>query len=483
MPNPFRHQYKANPSRDRRTLIVLIVSTVFIGGFLFYSLLISTRYETREESPFTEENDWGGDLSERLGYDAIELPAQLASQVKESSEVSRVMVEPEPLNYLLGEVADRPFRFFNYVGYTSVPEDVTVDEILAAPDKNRARQFAVKGELLSLEPKSLELPAPLEEVWEGVLKLAPAEGETEPRFVYFHCVEEPSRVRVGDVAQIFGVFFKSFTFPVAGEADVGLQNGPFMIARRLKRSYYYMNVSEIDPNVVRRARDTDDIQMMIVEEEPWFHVASWVKNQDPDKIREEYVEDDDIVDVYTFPSAHRGKVQKFRGKLIALEKVPLEDNPAGIDAYYDGIVHTLDNVTVRLRFIHKPEGVSRSDFVAVRAVFLKLHRYESKADTSPKVPLLVGVSIDRVEFRDETLQTISVVVAGAAVLLVLVFAVSLALGRRSARAFEDAYWERKRNRAQKVLASSPPPTAARGEAGPPSDAAAPEADEDRTEDA
>jgi hypothetical protein len=160
--------------------------------------------------------------------------------------------------------------------------------------------------------------------------------------------------------------------------------------------------------------------------------------------------------VYRLPGAFRGKPVKFRGKLIEMWKVPLEDNPTGLEAYYDGIVHTLDSVTTRIRFVRKPTGVQRGDYVSVRGLFLQNYKYEAQAaETWPQVPLVVGVSIDRIRFEDRTLSHLSVILAGVAGTLFLVLAVSVVLGWRRDRAFEEDYRERRRKRLERRRGASP----------------------------
>jgi len=444
MRNPYGSQVRANPTRDRRTIVFLLASLIFIGGAIFYSLSLSGDRQSRDDSPFTEENDWGGNLTERFGYEPIRLPADLEDQIHEDSEPGRVIKDRAPYDYLLEAVIDRPFRFFNHLGYTYVPGDVSLEQVLADPQANRARQFAVKGTLLSLDTEDLELPAPTDRVWRGTLRIDPAEGE-EPEYAYFETPDEPG-LEVGQIAQVFGIFFKSFDFPVMEGENLALRQGAFFIGKKVKRSYYYETVEELDMSIVRRARDDNPLQMYRIEEEVFYHIASYAKQLDPEEIREKYTEDADMVAVYSLPEGFRGQILKFRGKLIALEKVVLEDNPAALEAYYDGIIMTLDGVTVRVRFVNKPTGVSRSDLVSVRGVFMKKHKYDSRAETAPQVPFFVGITIDHVEFRDETLRHISVAVAIVAALLLVVFTLSLALGRRSARAFEEAYWKRRMER-------------------------------------
>lgn len=447
MLNPYRDPLKSNPGKDRRTMIVLFAATIAITGFLFYSIMVTQQNTVDDGSPFNEQNDWGGNLGDRLGYEKVTLPAELEAEIKEDSVATLVLKDKKPFNYLLDEITDRPFRFFNEVGYSTVPGDVSIAEIMEDPAKHRVEQFAVKGELLSLEPKQLELPAPVDEVWEGRLRVENADGTVS--YAYFESVEEPRKVRVGQVAQVFGLFFKNYHFAVESDGQAGFQTGPFFIARRVKRSYNYLDVQELDMSVVSRARDTEPLERMEVEDEPWYHVASYAKNQDQDAIREEFTEDTELENFLVFPGVHRGETVKFRGKLVALEKVPLEDNPANLEAYYDGIVQSLDSVTTRVRFVNKPTGVARGDLVAVRGVFLKMHKYESRADTAPEVPLIVGITIDKIEFRDETLRDLSIVAAVVAIGLILTLSISLALGRKSAKAFEDAYWKRRKNRLQK----------------------------------
>lgn len=447
MLNPYRDPLKSNPAKDRRTMLVLFAATIAITGFLLYSIMVTQQHSTDDASPFTEQNDWGGNLADRLGYEEITLPAELEAEIKEDSVATLVLKDKKPFNYLLDEVTDRPFRFFNEVGYKTIPGDISIAEIMADPAKHRVEQFAVKGELLSLESKLLELPAPVEEVWEGRLRIDNGDGSVS--YAYFESVEEPRKVRVGQIAQVFGVFFKNYHFAVEADGQAGFETGPFFVARRVKRSYNYLDVQELDMNVVSRARDTEPLERMEVEDEPWYHVASYAKNLDTERVREEFTEDADLENFLVFPGVHRGKTIKFRGKLVALEKVPLEDNPANLDAYYDGILQSLDSVTTRVRFVNKPTGVANGDLVAVRGVFLKMHKYESRADTAPEVPLVVGITIDKIEFRDETLRDLSIVAAVVAIGLVLTLSISLALGRKSAKAFEDAYWKRRKSRLEK----------------------------------
>jgi len=458
MRNPYRDQIQPNPARDRRTMIVLFASTIVLGAFLLYSLFIAGGggSEPIDHTPFTEENDWGGDLRDRLGYEEVSIPAGLESRIRESNEAERLLKEKEPFNYLLGEVADRPFRFFNEVGYTNLPGDITTEEILADPDRHRARQFAIKGTLVSLEVKPLDLPAPLIEVWRGVLRISPTAGG-EPTYVAFENVEQPSRVRVGQVAVLYGVFFKSSHFAVDDDLRKGdFLDGPLMIGRRIKRSYDYLDVDEVDPGVVRRVRDTEPLEKMEIEDEVFFHLASYAMNLDLEEVRTQVTEDSDMLAAYQFPARFRGQMLKFRGTLVQLEKVKLEDNPAGLEAYYDGILHSLDRVHIRVRFVHKPTDVAPGDLVAVRGLFMKVHKYEARAaDAAPEVPFLIGVTIDPIEFRDETLRHISLILGIMAGSLVLVFTISLLVGRKSSQAFEAAQWERKKKRFEKVAAGDP----------------------------
>ncbi len=457
MRNPYREQIQPNPTRDRRTLVVLVASTVVLGGFLMYSMFLAGGgSEPIDHTPFTEENDWGGDLRDRLGYEEISIPAGLESQIRERNEAERLLKDKEPFNYLLGEVADRPFRFFNEVGYTNLPGEITTEEILTDPDLHRARQFAVKGTLIALEMKPLDLPAPLIEVWRGVIRIDGEEG-TEPSYVAFENVESLSRVRVGDIAVLYGVFFKSSHFAVDDDVHRGdFVDGPLMIGRRIKRSYEYLDVQDLDPNIARRVKDQEPLDKMVIEDEVFFHLASYAKNLDVEKVRTETVEDSDMLAAYQFPARFRGQMMKFRGTLVLLEKVKLEDNPAGLDAYYDGILHSMDRVHVRVRFVNKPTNVVPGDLVAVRGLFMKVHKYEARSeDSAPEVPLLIGVSIDPIEFRDETLRDISLVLGIMAGGLLLVFSISLFVGRKSSQAFQEAHWERKKRRFEKMAA---PPT-------------------------
>jgi len=460
MLNPFARRFaEPDPSRDRRTLLLLVLATVVLGGIFLYAVQLAGRKPTAEESTYTEANDWGGDLVETFGYEPVTLPDDLARQIREDP-TGRLHKEKGPYDYLLGEVRDRPFRFFNQRGYTVIPKELSITDLLADPAAHRAEPITVKGTLLHLERKPLVLPAALEEVWEGTLRVDTdvQEGGT-PSFVFFEAVEEPKGLVEGQVAQVYGVFYKAFEFPVEDEQGSRFVVGPFFIARKVVRSYYYLDVKEIDPAVLRRVRDETPLQMEAVDDAAWYHLASYARNQDPDEFRKLHSEDVDMTEVYRFPGAFRGKPVKFRGKLIEIWKVPLEDNPTGLDAYYDSIVHTLDGVTTRIRFVRKPTGVARGDYVSIRGLFLQDFKYEARSDGAwPQVPLVVGISIDRIEFTDKTLSQISLILAGTASVLILVFVVSLALGRRRDRQFEKEYWSRRKKRFERVAGAGPSPS-------------------------
>jgi hypothetical protein len=419
--------------------VALVASIFFWPGSATSPLLPSEGGGDAESIPPSEE------LRTVSGDRPIELPEELRTQIKESTDLERVVRETEPFAYLVAETARRSYRFLASQGF----EKIDPKKVLDSPGAFRAAPVEVKGTLLEFtEIPPPEGSGPVRRLFQGTIELEEKAEDGRPHVAFFALIDEPpGDVEVGLVYRVQGTFFKAYEDLVPQGDSRQHRVGPFVIGKRMMRSYVYETVAELDVDLLNTVdEDPEGDGIETLEFRPYYHALSFVRNRDS---APEAPPEVTWQDLWNDPVGHRGQWVRLVGTVKHIERQDLPDNPAGLTHVYRIILLTGERRLAEVMLPEKPEGIALHDWVTVDGIFFKNHAYENRgtgAGNLTRAPVVIGKSVRIREIDHTVWEQAQQWIGILAIVMLVVFTVALFKDRQGARAFTEAHAARQKRR-------------------------------------
>jgi hypothetical protein len=441
-------------------IVMLVLLLLVIGGSIFIAYFkgISSKSDklTEAEKAPQEKDDFAPPI---LPDEPIQLPPDLATQVKDADSLDRSKVEEAPYRDLMSKVLNREGRFLREVlKYREADHDTLVQE----PEKHRGETYFVRGEMVDFNEFMLDKPfGDFNRIHFGVVK------DNQNNLFWFETLafDDENIFKVGQIIIAEGVFFKNYKYIHTATAKRTLKdlpeqqdNLPMLICKSVRRSFRISEVTTLDKRLVRSAAWKMLPDQEVLETRPLYHLLGYIDNLPKDKVPKKIKTYDDMAGrllVDTKLDKYRGEWVEFWGKLCPIYKHLDDENPAGIKQHYRAYVSTSDRTFVAVFLTEKPRGFKPfKDIVKVRGIFFKPWVYESdRPDGQPvRVPLVVAKSLIKMEFKASIWTTVSMVLM--ALLLVAVFGMAWVIyrERRQIKQHHEAFLKRRRERRLKKIA-------------------------------
>ena len=389
----------------------IIVLGIFFGVLLTFFILFffqsfkPTKVEDRQRT--TEKEDW---VDPRFFAEKeIELPQDLAMQIKESTPDEKVVKEREPFLYLFRAVQRASMEAMSQRGFA----EVTPSQLKKEPASFRAKRVMLKGTLVqTLKESSFMIPGSKE-------RESYVEGRmvTEGEHVIFSLFDMPEEdLDEGDLVKIQGIFFKIYLIiDIDSQGKQVTIDAPYIIGKSLRRTYRYVPATVLDPKIIDGTKDDTFQEVLrkypkdgsgkaerVFETEEFFHILNYTRNLAPEDVKKLNPLPVTSRDLRNNPDQYRGKMVRFKCMIQAMWKVPLSDNPSGASHFYYSLVSTGERVMVTVMFADrdKPKGVEILDYVEITGVFFKKYAFESEEQTIIINPLVIGKDIRRIIVKE-----------------------------------------------------------------------------------
>ncbi len=431
------------------------VALVFLGGVflaLLGALFLWPAFEGGDAVPVPPRTDTRSlETAEELrtvsGDAPIVMPEELRLQIKEERDVDRVVREREPFAFLVAETARRSYRFLASQGF----ERLDPRKVMDSPGAYRASPVEVKGTLLEFT----EIPppdgaGPARRLFQGTIELEEVEKAADGHapVAFFALIDEPpGDVQTGDVYRVQGTFLKIYEDLVPRGDQRLFRAGPFVVGKKMMRSYVVETVSELDMALLDSVdEDPEGDGIETLEFGPYFHALSYVKNAPapPENLPEATWQE-----LWKDPAGHRGKWHRLIGTIKHLERQDLDDNPAGLTHVYRAILLTGDRRLAQVMFPEKPEGVGLHDWVVVEGIFFKNHAYENRGADLGKLtraPVIIAKRVRLGEVDHSVWEEAQIWIGILALVILIVFSVALLGDRKGAQEFMQRYAARRKRR-------------------------------------
>lgn len=439
------------PPRRLRTgerFILLFLALVFLAlvASLFFwpesepsPLLPESGRRDAESLPPAEE------LTTVSGDKPIEFPEALRKEIKEGTDLERVIREKEPFAYLVAETARRSYRYLAAQGF----ERIDPQKVLDSPGAYRASPVEVKGRLLEFtEIPPPEGSGPVRRLFQGALEQEEIAPDGRPHVAFFALIDEPpGDVEVGEIYRVQGTFFKVYEDLVPQGDSRTHRIGPFVVGKKMMRSYVYETVTALDPDLLAEVdEDPEGDGIETLEFRPYFHALSFVKNVEkaPADVREVTWQE-----LWNDPAGHRGKWVRLVGTIKHLEREDLDDNPAGLTHVYRIILLTSERRLAEVMLPEKPNGVALHDWVTVDGISFKNHAYENRGaelGNLTRAPVVIGKTVKIKEIDRSVWEHAQLTIGIMALVMLLAFSIALLSDRKGARAFMESYAARRKRR-------------------------------------
>jgi hypothetical protein len=333
------------------------------------------------------------------------------------------------------------------------------EELRADPVRFRGAPLDVKGTLESLEVTRGERF----HEFRGTLR------DRHGGAWAFTVLREPE-VSVGDVVRLQGFFLKLSCLengPGRYEDEV-----PLLVGRELKSSYFALEPStELSAEMLAEIRDGDLVDMTDRQEDILYHVLNYARSLTPERLATLPIADVTWADLRADPDRYRGKLVRLIAKFpegFQWEQPlgPDGENPLGVAAFVEGIMGAGEHKLVRWIADERIRDDQVGDFrnVHLTGVFFKTLAWENKRGVPYSGPLIVPVSIEPFTIEAFTFtRKLGWFLGGAALVIVLVFWLSVFADGRRAREFRQEYVQRRKRSLARVLGRS---DSARDPAGP-----------------
>lgn len=385
------------------------------------------------------------ELTTVSGDKPIEIPEALRLEIKESTDLERVVREKEPFAYLVAETARRSYRYLASQGF----ERIDPQKVLDSPGAYRASPVEVKGRLLEFtEIPPPEGSGPVRRLFQGTLELEEIAADGRPHVAFFALIDEPpGDVAAGDVYRVQGTFFKAYEDLVSHGDSRTHRIGPFVVGKKMMRSYVYETVTELDLELLATVdEDPEGDGIETLEFRPYFHALSFVKN-----VEKAPADAPEVTwqQLWNDPAGHRGKWVRLVGTIKHLEREDLDDNPAGLTHVYRMILLTGERRLAEVMMPDKPAGVALHDWVTVEGISFKNHAYENRGaelGNLTRAPVVIGKTVKIREIDRSVWEHAQLTIGIMALVMLVAFSIALLSDRKGAKAFMASYTARRQRR-------------------------------------
>lgn len=382
------------------------------------------------------------------------LDTRILAQAKDKTREERLVIEPEPLRHLLEIAIDVSPAKAIAIG---MPENqVPVAEVRQRIAELRGRWLWFKGELEELNGPREGHPVKGNSIYEATIRLP-----NDERAICEFSLPPDAALQLGSFVRIEGYLMKlrDTTYPRA------IDRAPFLVGRGIQRDYAdWGPVTALDPQVMAAVEDKDEYpgsqmwrDVEADQDTPLWHLAAYARDTAATRTLADWrkfvsLNIADTYDQFKQDKVARGQPMRVLGTLYVLDWVVAPPNPAGIRYWTQAFVQVRDFGGFLIpiwipRKVTKEQVPLRTD-VEVRGLFYRWHKYVTRENLKPRVPLFVAADIDPLVLESEgTMRTVALVIGIAigALMLSLMF-VQLRARRSADRHSRDMDLRRRKNR-------------------------------------
>lgn len=385
-------------------------------------------------------------------------PSELESLVRDETPGERVALERAAVDHLLGIARRLVEAHFPALGVRELADEgellqpgverIAPAALLAAPREHRAAALRARGTLDELTSGASEHA--------GTLLLA----DGSP--VAFTVLELPAddELAIGDTVRLDGLFLKAHR----RETPAGWVDLPYLVGRRLQRSYAPAEVGPLDPALYGGLYDetTQDPPVPLAHQDAYWRMLASVRALDPSSVDWPSARELDVAAVSEIllggDAAANARARPFRIRAAVLRssvRTPGE-NPARIDALTDSWVANASwpRGFVRLIEPRASTWVRKDEEIVAHAFFFRRASYETEAGEFAVAPIFIVHSIERVPPQNpRAVRMLGAAFAGT--LLLTVAGIAWLLWRDRRRDSDFAQEQRKRRAARTPAPRTP----------------------------
>ncbi len=351
---------------------VLIVAAALLGAIIFGGLgnLLNPAEKTTLITP--PRNQIPIDAGYTIPVPKIDL--SLFKDVREETSTQRYTNEPKPYLHLLRAAIKLVPGSLREMGLPDQP--VPISLLQENPDHYRGSPLFYEGELLSLRPPEKVPGIEGFEVTEGLIQT-----DSKEKVLFAIIDSAPRDIHPGSRVRIEGLFFKlrdeNFPFKV--------KKAPFLIGANLKHAFKeFPPVKTLDPKILGQIHDKSLREAKVIEDLPYFHLASWIMNQkDRKKWPTEIPELTRKIAVHMAQAdgtVPRGKMFKIIANLLWVQVIQAGPNPLKVSFWSRVWLYHPTIGTIALKIPGKlPSNWKTGDDIVCYGAFLKRIYYETGA--------------------------------------------------------------------------------------------------------
>lgn len=385
-------------------------------------------------------------------------PSELAALVRDETPGQRVVLERAGIEHLLGIARVLVDAHFSALGVRELeaagePQRpgvarITPSALLAAPREHRAAALRARGYLNELASGANEHA--------GTLLLA----DGSP--VAFTVLElaEDDELAVGDSVRLDGLFLKAHR----RETPEGWVDQPYLVGRRLQRSYAAAEIGPLDPALYAGLYDetAQDPPVPLAHQDAYWRMLASVRALDATSVDWSSARELDGAAVRELlqggEAAADMRAQPFRIRAAVLRSSVRNpgENPARVEALTDSWVANASwpRGFVRLVEPRASSWVRKDEEIIAHAYFFRRASYETEAGEFAVAPIFIVHSCEKVPPQNpRAVRMLGAVFAGT--LLLTVAGIAWLLWRDRHRDGEFAREQRRRRAARSPAPRAP----------------------------
>jgi len=378
--------WKFIPPRERVKFLVLIFVTIVLAGAMVATPLLYGPKSSPEERDVVHDADSAGTSEEDStvpvqpegqgpGLGQAEPPAdgqQGAAELYDPAILDDVVdntgnVTLEGLLLLIHWLQGMSHE--EIIAKTDT--DVFVDDLLADPAANRGKLVYVDGTLDKIYKRRLGTNSTgVETVYFG--RMNHIGEETQP--VGFYLLDGPLGSGIGEKVVLRG-FFLSLWRPEGKNETL-----PIIVGRRFDKPDWLT-----DPESLAKVTEGSFLR----ERRAVYYLMEKVLGMTQDQLAKAADDTLTAAELASHGEQHRGKVVRYTGTIIHLEK-ETEPNPTGQCEFYTGFLLNKNNYVCMFYVVEPPVNVKMDDLVQLDGFFMKNYRYVSGESIEREASVIVG---------------------------------------------------------------------------------------------
>jgi hypothetical protein len=242
------------------------------------------------------------------------------------------------------------------------------------------KPIRMSGKLVQMWPQPLgESPMKLAELFVYRVRVEGVPFYQADHLCDVYTIEKLAGALPQDDVTFYGRFFKPLIIEPEGRIEDPDLHVAVFIARRLEPLTYFDEPTVPGPVVVGNLPEARAV----------YYLLHRARQTPLDQLRRDAAERT-YVDLTTQPEAYRGRPVVVRGELRRLVRMPLGDNPLGLDHLYHGQIVDADRKMNTFYCLAVPEGIHLKDTVVVYGYFLKPWTYVSEGKSHVTSTVVVG---------------------------------------------------------------------------------------------